>query len=421
VIFDGSLINIPLLSHRFAVKTTSIFVQLKYNHCALVYPEKHTDDHNQPESRAMILKNDLFPRGLMFVTIALALFAGMSSGLARLGWQMDPVSRDWIVVHGPLMIGGFLGTLISLERAVALSSRVHWSLMVPIVNTLGAIGLLLMPTALAGKVLLTVGSTGLLGLFAVMLRLHFSRDVMIMAAGSLCWLIGNLLWLSGQPIFQVVHLWTAFLILTIVGERLELSRVRRLTRLSEYLLVASVIIYLAGVLLTTIQLDMGVRLFGVGAVLVALWLLRYDIARRTIQQQGLPRYIAACLLPGYVWLGFGGLMAISKGAIYAGPDYAVILHAFLLGFVFSMIFGHMPIILPALTGLRVNYTALFYAPLLLLHLSLLFRTYGSMSLNFSAQQWGGLLNVCTILLFIGLTVMTVLRSRTTTAALNKAI
>jgi hypothetical protein len=41
---------------------------------------------------------------------------------------------------------------------------------------------------------------------------------------------------AGQPIYLTVHWWTAFLILTIVGERLELSRIRRLTRTSEYLL-----------------------------------------------------------------------------------------------------------------------------------------------------------------------------------------
>lgn len=218
------------------------------------------------------------------------------------------------------------------------------------------------------------------------------------------------MWLNGEPVYQVVHLWTAFLILTIVGERLELSRVRRLTRISEYLLVLTSAVYLAGVLLTIFNLGTGIRLLGIGAVLMAGWLLRYDIARRTILQNGLPRYIAACLLIGYVWLGFGGAVAIWKGAVYAGPDYAVILHAFLLGFVFSMIFGHMPIILPALTGLRLNYHPAFYAHLILLHTALIYRMYGNLALDFTARRHGGLINAVAILLFLAVTVLTLIRS-----------
>jgi hypothetical protein len=352
----------------------------------------------------------MLPRAVLLLTIAAALLAGLGSGLARLGWQMDSFSSNWIMLHGPLMISGFLGTLICLERAVALASRYRWSIAVPVINALGAVTLLLLRDAELARLLLTLGSLGLVGLFGFMLRLHPSRDMLIMALGAVCWLIGNGLWLAGQPVFQVVHLWTAFLILTIVGERLELSRVRHLTRASEYLLTLTVAVYLAGVLLTIVNLDTGIRVLGVGAVLVAGWLLRYDIARRTILQSGLPRYIAACLLAGYIWLGFGGLIAIWKGAVYAGPDYAVILHAFLLGFVFSMIFGHMPIILPALTGLRLNYTPVFYAPLLLLHVTLVYRMYGNLALNFTVRQQGGLLNVVAILLFLAMTVVTVFRS-----------
>lgn len=353
------------------------------------------------------------PRVLLLLTVAGALLGGLGSGLARLGWQMDSLSQNWILIHGPLMICGFLGTLICLERAVALASRYRWSMVVPVINAAGAAALLLSRDAVVARLLLTAGSFGLLILFMLMLRLHPSRDMVIMASGTGCWVIGNSLWLAGQPIYQVVHLWTAFLILTIVGERLELSRVRRLTCSSEYRLMLTVMIYLTGVLLTIFNLDWGIRLLGFGAVLIAVWLLHYDIARRTIYQQGLARYIAACLLIGYVWLGVGGVIGIWKGALYAGPDYAAMLHAFLLGFVFSMIFGHAPIILPAITGLHVNYRSLFYGHLILLHTALIYRTYGSLTLDLTAQRWGGLLNVVAILLFMTITVGSILRSNIT--------
>ena len=52
---------------------------------------------------------------------ALALLAGLWAGLLRLGWQLPPLSLRLPAQHGPLMVTGFPGTLISPERAVALS------------------------------------------------------------------------------------------------------------------------------------------------------------------------------------------------------------------------------------------------------------------------------------------------------------
>ena len=365
-------------------------------------------------------KNSLMSHLLIFISVVLTLLAGMGSGLARLGWQMDTLSSNWILIHGPLMIGGFLGTLLCMERAVALASRYPWAIAVPIINALGAFALLILPNAMLAKLLLSAGSLGLLALFGLMLRLHPTKDVLVMAFGALCWVIGKVLWLVGNPIYQVVHLWIAFLILTIVGERLELSRVRHLTRRSEQLFVLSVGVYLLGVSITIFNLDIGVRVVGVGAIFMALWLLRYDIARRTILQTGLTRYIAACLLSGYVWLAFGGLMAIWKGAVYTGFDYSLILHAFLLGFVFSMIFGHMPIILPALTNLRIAYTPLFYGHLILLHITLIVRTTGNLLQSIPVRQWGGLLNVLTILLFMFITIVTIIRSNRLTRSQQRS-
>lgn len=358
----------------------------------------------------VIHNTKLVPRILVILTVAVALLGGLSSGLARLGWEIDTMNRNWILIHGPLMISGFLGTLICLERAVALDSRYRWSMAVPITNGLGTLALLFWGDADGAKLLLTVGSLGLVFLFGIMLRLHPTQDIFIMALGSLCWLAGNRLWLAGMLVYEVVHLWTAFLILTIVGERLELSRVRRLSDQSVNFLVFSILVYSAGVSLSIFDLDMSIRLLGVGAVLMAGWLLQYDIARYTVRQTGLPRYIASCLLLGYIWLAFGGLIAFQRGEVVAGPEYEMILHAFLLGFVFSMIFGHAPIILPALTGLQVKYTPLFYGHLVFLHVTLVYRMYGNLTNNDEVRQQGGLLNVVAVLLFLMVTIGTVIRS-----------
>jgi hypothetical protein len=45
--------------------------------------------------------------------------------------------------------------------------------------------------------------------------------------------------------------------------------------------------------------------------------------------------------------------------------------------VFAMVFGHAPIIFPAVLRVAVPYHASFYLPLVLLHLSLLVRLAGN--------------------------------------------
>jgi hypothetical protein len=71
-----------------------------------------------------------------------------------------------------------------------------------------------------------------------------------------------------------------------------------------------------------------------------------------------------------------------------------------LGFVFSMIFAHAPIILPTITGLALPFQKLFYLHVALLHLGLLLRVVGDMALELSLQRWGGALNTLAILLFL---------------------
>jgi hypothetical protein len=63
--------------------------------------------------------------------------------------------------HGPVMVFGFVGTLVALERAVALGAR--WALLAPACSGLGAVTLLAGGQARAGWLLLSVAAVGLLG------------------------------------------------------------------------------------------------------------------------------------------------------------------------------------------------------------------------------------------------------------------
>ena len=99
------------------------------------------------------------------------------------------------------------------------------------------------------------------------------------------------------------------------------------------------------------------------------------------------------------------------GGVLAGPYYDALPHAVFVGFVFAMIFGHAPIIFPAVLGQTVAYHPLFYAPLWLLHLSLLLRLTGDLAGWPPGRQWGGLLNAVAVLLFLGTVARVLLQGR----------
>ncbi|MGE5140296.1 MAG: hypothetical protein ACM3JD_12595 [Rudaea sp.] len=344
---------------------------------------------------------------LPLVALALlALLAAMWGGLLRLGWNFPPLDPILSGVHGPLMVSGFLGTVISLERAVALRAR--WAYMSPVASALGALVLITGLSTAGGAVLVTLGSVGMLAIFTFIVRRQPALFTYTMALGAAMWLAGNLIWLAGFPLYHVALWWSGFLILTIVGERLELSRLQHLARSSEWLYLAAVALLSAGLVVDAVEgiafpyagPGLGFRIAGAGMLGLALWLLRYDIARRTVRQAGLTRFIALCLLLGYVWLGIGGLIRLSSPDLSSSNMNDALLHTVFLGFVMSMIFGHAPIILPAVLQRSMPYSSAFYFHLALLHLSLALRVSGDLAGALQLRQWGGLLNVVAILLFL---------------------
>ena len=84
------------------------------------------------------------------------------------------------------------------------------------------------------------------------------------------------------------------------------------------------------------------------------------------------------------------------------------LHAIGLGFVFSMVFGHAPIIFPAVTRIKIPYHPALYLPLALLHLTLALRVFGCLSAQFALRQQAALLNGLVLVVFIA-TLVTLVR------------
>jgi len=334
----------------------------------------------------------------------LTLLAAMWAGLNRMSWNLPPLSPTLAGHHGPLMVSGFLGTLIGMERAAGLGQR--WAFAAPFLTALGAAALVLpLPTAV-GALLSTAGSVGLVFVFAGILRLQPAMHNAVMALGVLLWVGGNLLWMAGFPIPNVVPWWAGYLVLTIAGERLELSRLLRLTDAARAAFAGAAAVLLAGLLAAPWNYTLGWRITGAAFILMAAWLLQHDIARRTVRTPGLTRFVAICMLTGYLWLSVSGAIALIYGFL-SGGAYDAALHAVFLGFVFSMIFGHAPIIFPSLLGLIMPFRPAFYSHLALLHLSLLLRVAGDLVESLAVRQWGGMFNVIAILLFLANTVISI--------------
>lgn len=349
-----------------------------------------------------------FPLPFLFLSI-LALLAALWAGLMRLGWQLPALTPSLALAHGPLMVSGFLGTLITLERAVAIKQK--WMYLSPLLAGLGWLVTILIRTLPLGPFLLMLASLGGVAILIEMTHREFALHTVTMSLGMLAWFVGNLLWLFGWQIFQVVSFWQAFLILTIAGERLELSRVLRPSENQKIVFGAIVVLFLAGLIVSIFNSQIGARLNGAAFLFLALWSVRNDLAWRNLKHKlPLTRYIAWCLALGLTWLGIGGVLNLIFGAQVAGPRYDAALHVVFIGFVISMIFGHAPIIFPAILGVPINFQPAFYIHLILLHVSLALRLIADYSNWYTLRMWGGLLNEVAILLFIVMTVYSIRKS-----------
>ena len=328
----------------------------------------------------------------------LSLLAAIWAGLVRMDWNLAIPNLRFPEIHGPLMIVGFLGTVIGLERAVALKKS--WAYGAPLFAVLSAIAQLFGLPPPWSQAFSVISSAILLAIFCFLWWHQHESYLVIIGLGALVWLAGNLLWLADYPSFSSAGCWAGFLILTITGERLELSRLRRLSDTSRLLLSLAIAVFIAGLSRMSIS-EPGSRLAGGGLIAIALWLLRWDIAWRTIHIAGLPRFMAVSLLSGYFWLLAAGLFWIIYAADFiAGPHYDAMLHSIFLGFVVVMIFAHGPIILPSVMDVSMPFQNSFYVHLILLHLSLLLRIGGDLAEWPAARMWGGLLNGVAILIFL---------------------
>jgi hypothetical protein len=338
------------------------------------------------------------PRIVLLAPAGLALLAGLDAALMLLGVPA-PVRTDRLPeVHGMLMVLGFVGTLIALERAVAL--RRAPGFLAPALLGLGALVLVSPAPLVAGRALLAAGAAALVALYVPLWRRQRDDAVLVQVLGAVLALGAATMWLGGAHVPALAPWLVGFVVLTIAGERLELARMAMGPTAGRTLVLLA-----AGLMTGTVAALLwpgpGTALLGAALLVMTGWLARHDVARRTIRSSGQTRYMAGCMLAGYCWLGVAGGIWVLGGPALEGVRYDALLHAVFLGFTLSMIMAHAPVILPAVLRRPLPYHPVLVAPAALLHGSLVLRLWVGDALgNHDAWVAGGVLNVVAVLAFV---------------------
>src|SRR5687767_10024767 len=238
----------------------------------------------RPQSRQRI--SALGARVAFMLVVAVLLIGGIVGGLLRAGVPvLLPAASAWpgqaVLAHAILMICGFLGTVIGIERAVAAKARLAFA--APIASALAGVAALNGALSLAAWLSVCAGWVFVL-VNASMLMRQKEPHVGVLLVGAAAWFIGSLLFALGGAAHgaAAVPWWFSFLILTIAGERLEMTRLMRRRSGAEVSLYIVVACLLLGAATFSPSPAAGGFIFGAALLALAAWLVCFDIARRTV-------------------------------------------------------------------------------------------------------------------------------------------
>lgn len=338
------------------------------------------------------------PPALRLAVLALGgacLMAGLNAALVRLEVWAPVASQRAGDVHGPVMVLGFLGTLIALERAQALHRA--WAYLAPALLGLGGIALLIPAPRLLGQLLQVEGAALFVVVYLALWRRAPRPMVAVQVLSAVLALAGAVVAVVDIP--SAVCWLIGFIVLTIAAERAELAQLWMGPKAEQSLLGLATALAVAVVASLSVP-AVGERLVGAVMVAVAGWLLVKDVVRRQLRLTGQPRYIALALLAGYAQLALAGGVLAVRGLAADQAGYDIVVHGVFLGFALSMVMAHAPVILPAVLGRPLPYRAALYLPLVLLHAGLVVRFGGALLGWPGLWRAGGVASVASLLVFV---------------------
>lgn len=298
--------------------------------------------------------------------IAILLFApplvvGLAAGLARAGWDASFLPSAGLAFRHGVLLCIWLTALAGLERA---HRRGALYALCPLALALSGIWMITAPFARGPFVLLLLATLLLLVFNIVGARGRPPEVSTCRIAGSAFLLVGNALLFPDMPSHVVTSWWLGAALFYLMGLHLE-GRTTVLTAGDRLLFYALIVPALLGALLKNYALGSefidpysvtpgmrwgGDRLLGLVMCAAAAWLFVRD------SSDGWQRL---CTLGGSFFLALAGGLALYTGEILAGPLYQAIVHAFFVGFAFSLLLArfHLNSYL-ALTALLLLYAAL---------------------------------------------------------------
>lgn len=342
-----------------------------------------------------------FKPQLFFPFFLLALISGMFGGLIRMGWAFSfPQAAGY---HGLLMTGCFMGSLITLERMVTMKSK--WWMIFPTTCAL-AVPFVLTGKVTAGVILLMISSVGLVAFYCYHLWKYAETYWYILFSGSSFWLAGNIVFFQTESVPIALNWWVGFILLTILGERLELTKFLPVPKWEKQMLVALLVITCFG-LVAGAHSHM-TWVYPLGGLGLVFWFVRNDMARKSVKKSGYQRYLGFGILTAHFWLllHFIGLLLFSENI----AGYDIYIHTFFLGFGFSMIWAHAPMLLPALLKLPTKgYKPVIWIVWTGFQLSLFLRVLTAFLGFMEWKKWTSMANgILILLMFVSMVLIMVL-------------
>jgi hypothetical protein len=288
--------------------------------------------------------------------------------------------------------------VIALERAVALGKP--WAFAAPACMGLGGVALISpLPLPVAGALLMA--GTGIQTvIFIPLWRRRRDAAVLVQALGAVCAFGAAILFTGGATTASFLGWLVGYVVLLISGERMELARLGRSNDRAEQAVLGAGALLLVTIVLQLLFPGWAAPVLGIVLLGIVAALLNVDVASKMIRSTGLPRFSAACLMAGYVWLTVAGFILVLTANPFDGGAYDALVHSVMLGFTMSMIFAHAAVILPAVLRRPLPYHPIMYFPAVLLHVALAVRIIGG-DLRGVRLVWqiGGVGNVIAVLAF----------------------
>ncbi|MEQ8713805.1 MAG: hypothetical protein RIC80_12370 [Cyclobacteriaceae bacterium] len=250
---------------------------------------------------------------LVAIGVPVFLILGLITGLSRFG--LFPT--DLSIHHGVLMLNGFAGGLITLERTLSKPVLANFISLIMLV-----VGVILASLDMTWGLWLVTGAIILLILAEVQAsRTHHWAYHLMQLTGLLCWLTANAKYQFSNFYPAAVPFWQAFVLMMILATRLK--KIDRISDLTVMLVLGLYIVSICLPFHSAASSLTGVLLITLAAVVLRLELRHSDDQRYRLM------------------IVYGWLIATAIGMLLSDQilnSYDFVLHSFFLGFLFNMIF-----------------------------------------------------------------------------------